>query len=273
MRPGRSDQPPSTARLDSLLATLDGTPSGGRYTDQAMRDVWQGRHAGRPWGDVASFADTAEAAIRIPVLAALHPAGPAAVLADALANVTLTHRDPFIVGQSLAFALIVHALIEGVPLAEVSSTVPRWRERHGLRFASVIGWLGEGSGTACRAEASFFDALLQPGWACAAAADLAIRIEPASAACRLFGLACSLGFMLPAAYYLAARFPNDFAGAVLAAINGGGNNMARAALTGAVAGAAAGLSGIPRRLIDGLIGHERYLQLAGKVAESADGDS
>lgn len=43
----------------------------GRYTDQAMRDVWQGRREkGLPWGEVGSYADTSEAAIRAVVLAA-----------------------------------------------------------------------------------------------------------------------------------------------------------------------------------------------------------
>ena len=50
--------------------------------------------------------------------------------------------------------------------------------------------------------------------------------------------------------------------AVLSAINGGGNNMARAALTGAMAGAMVGLQGIPERLIKGLKDHERLLELA-----------
>lgn len=43
----------------------------GRYTDQAMRDVWKGRQVlQQPWGEVGSYADTSEAAIRSVVLAA-----------------------------------------------------------------------------------------------------------------------------------------------------------------------------------------------------------
>jgi ADP-ribosylglycohydrolase len=99
--------------------------------------------------------------------------------------------------------------------------------------------------------------------------DPAVTVEPASAACQVFGLACTAGFMYPAAYYLAARFEKDFEMAVLSAINGGGNNMARAALTGALAGAQVGLSGIPERFITGLADHERLLELAGRVAEAA----
>jgi hypothetical protein len=46
-------------------------PPAGRYTDQAMRDVWKGRKQQQlPWGEVGSYADTSEAAIRSVVLAA-----------------------------------------------------------------------------------------------------------------------------------------------------------------------------------------------------------
>ena len=75
--------------------------------------------------------------------------------------------------------------------------------------------------------------------------------------------------MLPAAYYLIHRYPEDFEMAVLSAVNGGGNNMARAALTGALSGAMAGLRGIPERLISGLKDHERLLRLAENIADKA----
>ena len=55
-----------------------------------------------------------------------------------------------------------------------------------------------------------------------------------------------------AAYYLAARFREDFESAVLHAVNGGGQNQARAILTGALVGAQVGLSRIPQRFLDGL---------------------
>lgn len=86
-------------------------------------------------------------------------------------------------------------------------------------------------------EVSFIDALLQPSWSYKAANDPGIKIEPAPAACSLFGMACTLGFLLPAAYYFASRFENDFYKSVMSALNGGGNNMARVVLTGALAGA------------------------------------
>ena len=67
-----------------------------------------------------------------------------------------------------------------------------------------------------------------------AARDPTISIPPTKVAL-LYGLACSIHFLLPAAYYYTAHFqgrPDHFEIAVLMAINSGGNNMARAALTG-----------------------------------------
>lgn len=49
--------------------------------------------------------------------------------------------------------------------------------------------------------------------------------------------------------YLAARFRTDFEAAVLHAVNGGGQNQARAILTGALVGAQVGLSRIPQRFL------------------------
>ena len=44
--------------------------------------------------------------------------------------------------------------------------------------------------------------------------------------------------------------------------------MARASLTGALAGAQVGLSGIPQRFINGLANSERLIKMAAKVADA-----
>jgi ADP-ribosylglycohydrolase len=72
---------------------------------------------------------------------------------------------------------------------------------------------------------------------------------------------CAIYHQLPAAYYLAARYADDFESAVLHAINGGGQNMSRAMLTGALVGAQVGLESIPQRFIDGLEQGEELLAL------------
>ena len=64
-------------------------------------------------------------------------------------------------------------------------------------------------------------------------------------------------------------YPDDFEMAVLSAVNGGGNNMARAALTGALSGAMVGSSRIPERFISGLKDSERLLKFAEKVTSQA----
>jgi ADP-ribosylglycohydrolase len=74
--------------------------------------------------------------------------------------------------------------------------------------------------------------------------------------------------MLPAAYYLAARFDIDFESGVLHAINGGGQNQVRAMLTGALIGAQVGLSSIPQRFIDGLKDKDLLLDIAEKLTEN-----
>jgi ADP-ribosylglycohydrolase len=76
---------------------------------------------------------------------------------------------------------------------------------------------------------------------------------------------CAIYHLLPAAYYLAARFAGDFESAVLHAINGGGQNMSRAMMTGALVGAQVGLEGIPQRFIDGLENGNELLALARKL--------
>ncbi len=266
---GAYDEDDFTAKVDVLLASLDGTPQGGRYTDQAMRDVWHARKLGIDWERAGSFADTAEASTRTPILAALHANDFAAALRDITRNVRLTHRDPFIMGQSLAFGLIVHGLVNGLSLTDVSQWIRDKAQETGQELAVPIG--PEVERTPKAAMVGCTDAVLQPGWSAAAAKDPAIRIDPPQTACRLFGLACTQGFMLPAAYYFTARFDGDFELSVLSALNGGGNNMARASLTGALAGAMRGLGGIPERFIKGLADHDQVLEQTEKIAAAAGG--
>lgn len=245
---GGYDPDDFTSRLDTLLATLDGSPFSGRYTDRAMRDVWKQRRAGMAWPHAGSLTDTAEAAIRSVVLAARYYDDPECLAREAHRNILLTHRDRYIAGLSLTFCLTLSGLIKGIPLSGMRGHLSELAEK------DVIKGL-----------VPSFDALIQVGNG-AVAASLPLQIEPASLVCSLYGLPCALVFMLPAAYYLVHRYPDDFETAVLSAVNGGGNNMARAALTGALSGAMVGIKGIPERLLSGLKDGDRLLALAQKVA-------
>jgi ADP-ribosylglycohydrolase len=104
-----------------------------------------------------------------------------------------------------------------------------------------------------------------------AAADPDIRIEPAWKVSLVYGMPCAIYHQLPAAYYLAARFQGDFETAVLHAVNGGGQNQARAILTGALTGARAGLAAIPPRFIEGLEDGAELRRLAEALARQAVG--
>jgi ADP-ribosylglycohydrolase len=99
-----------------------------------------------------------------------------------------------------------------------------------------------------------------------AAKDPDIRIEPPWKVSIVYGMPCAIYHMVPAAYYLAARFRSDFESAVLHAVNGGGQNQARAILTGALAGAQNGLSEIPQRFLDGLENAAELRKLAMDLA-------
>ena len=57
------------------------------------------------------------------------------------------------------------------------------------------------------------------------------------------------------------------------ALNGGGQNMSRACLTGALVGAEVGLSRLPKRFIDGLSDRQEILALADTIAVRAGSGS
>ncbi len=237
-----------TDKLDGFLSTLDGTPEGGRYTDIAMREVWKARMAGQEWEEAAGLSDSGEAAIRGVMLAARYADKPRDLAAYAMANIHLTHAEPFIKAQSLGFILSVCRLIRGKNLESSGK--------------SLMGWAQH------EVDRALIDVFLQPGFVHATARNPEIVVEPPHSVAQIYGLACQLGFMLPTAYWLVSRFENDFETAVLTAINGGGNNMARACMTGALSGAQVGLQGIPQRFIDGLVDKDEILANAEKVASA-----
>ncbi len=250
---GGYDQEDFTKRLDDFLENLDGKPYSGRYTDWAMRDVWNQRKSGTAWDKTGSRADTAEAAVRSAILAALFFENPERLVIDGYKNISLTHAEPYVAGQSISFALTLSALIRKVPLDDIR------------------GYLADiASKKSVRMLVPSFDCLVQAANG-ATAADSGVNIDPPSLICSINGLNCTLGFMLPSCYYLLHRFSGDFEKSVLSAVNGGGNNMARAALMGALSGAMAGLKGIPERFISGLKDHEMLLPLAEQIAGHGGG--
>jgi ADP-ribosylglycohydrolase len=261
------DEADFTDRLDDLLATLDGTPEGGRYTDEAMRDVWYARQKNVNWHHAGSFKDTAEAAIRAPLISALNANDRTTAFKSLVQNISLTHCDPVVIGKSSAFGMHIWMLINGIHLSNARNFTQDLRKKSSIPFSASINWRGKRYSHLRMHKVNFFDSMASPSEIWSVAHNKEFNIEPALTVCPLYGQGCRIDYLLTPAYYLYSRFENDFEMAVLSAINGGGNNMARAALTGALSGATVGITGIPERFISGLTDHERILELTDRVTD------
>jgi ADP-ribosylglycohydrolase len=274
---GGYDRADFCRRMDEdLFPLLDGTPvSGpGRYTSQSIREAWRRRVRLKvPWGQAGGHADTTEAierTIAIAVRYAVHPARLAAAVAD---NTILTQADDTIVSITVAYGAVLGLLVQGQPLdTKLSGKLMALVKSGELPFHTVTGddFHPPRAGDPDPPREGRFaspDALLTPSYMAEAATDPDIRIEPAWKVSIVYGMPCAIYHMIPAAYYLAARFCSDFESAMLHAINGGGQNQARAILTGALAGAQTGLSGIPRRFLEGLEKAAELRKLAVDLAE------
>jgi ADP-ribosylglycohydrolase len=276
---GTYDGADFTERLDrELFPYLDGTPmqGPGGYTSQSIREAYRARVVQKlDWTQTGGHADTTEAAERAVVLAARYAINLRNVAQTVSANCLLTQADEAIVAMTTAFNCVVALLVTGEKLDMFLSDKLMDQVKAGyLPFHAVtsgnLQMPRPGDPDPPRiGKFSSPDALLTPSFMAKAAQDPDIRIEPAWKASIVYGLPCAIYHQLPAAYYLAARFNNDFDAAVLHAINGGGQNMSRACLTGALVGAQVGLSAIPERLISGLENHEELVALAQRLGEQA----
>ena len=276
---GKYDQADFCRRMDEdLLPLLDGTPihGPGGYTSQSIRELWRRRvQRGLPWGETAGHADTTEAIERTLALAvryALEPARLANAIAD---NAALTQSDDTVLSMTVAYGAVLGQLVQGHPLdTRVSGRLMKLVHDGALPFHAVTGdnLQPPRPGDPDPPRAGKFaspDALLTPSYVAGAAMDPDIRIEPAWKVSLVYGMPCAIYHQLPAAYYLAARFHDDFESALLHAVNGGGQNQARAILTGALAGAQVGLSRIAQRFLDGLEESATLCSLAKKLAADA----
>ena len=271
---GTYEEADFTRRLDEeLLPKLSADPfSGpGGYTNHSFRQVWQARVVEKKsWTEAGGNADTSEAAERVSILAAAFADDPYLAAKHALDCCRLTQTDPLVAQQSVAFACVLGALVRGEAFDEQLSDKLMELVGSGALPFVVKTSIAAAAENTTRPSFGFPspDALLLPSWIAQAARDPDIRIEPAWKISLVHGMSCAINFVLPAAYHLVARFPGDFESAVLHAINGGGQNMSRACLTGALVGAQAGLSAIPARFIERLAGGEEIVALAQNVAAS-----
>lgn len=276
---GRYDHDDFCRRLDEeLLPLLDGTPMSGPggYTSQSIRELWRRRVAqGRPWGRTGGHADTTEAAERTLALAVRYATNPRRLARAITQNTRLTQSDPTVVAMTVAYGAVLGMLVEGHVLdARLSDKLMQRVKDGALPFHAVTSDRLQpprpGSEPSRAGRFASPDALLTPSYMAVAAADPEIRIEPAWKVSLVYGMPCAIYHQLPAAYYLAARFRDDFEAAVLHAVNGGGQNQARALLTGALVGAQVGLSRIPQRFLDGLENAAVLGRLATDLAASLE---
>lgn len=268
-----------TRRLDQqLFPHLNGEPvyGPGGYTSQSIREAYRRRvEQKKSWRETGGHADTTEAAERAIVLAARYAKQPKQAALHVASNCRLTQNDEAIVAMSTAYNAVLSLLIKGEKLTpDISDKLMRMVHDGELPFHAVTGRNDSAPrpGDPDPPLAGRFsspDALLTPHYAALAATDPGIVIEPAWKVSIVYGMPCAIYHQLPAAYYLAARYADDFESALLHAINGGGQNMSRAMLTAALVGAQVGTEGIPERFITGLEDGERLLSLAKKLAAQA----
>jgi ADP-ribosylglycohydrolase len=270
-------------RLDEeLFPQLDGTPvSGpGGYTSQSVRETWRRRvEQKKSWKETGGHADTTEAAERALVLASRYAKNLAKAAQAVRSNCLLTQADEAVASMTTAYCCVLALLVAGETLDPfLSDKLMEFVKKGDLPFHIVTRENRQppkpGDLDPPRAgKFSSPDALLTPSYMAEAAIDPSIKIEPAWKVSIVYGMPCAIYHQLPAAYYLAARFHNDFEQAVLHALNGGGQNQARCILTGALAGAQVGLSGIPRRFLDGLENSAELMALACRLGKDAETES
>ncbi len=277
---GGYDEADFCRRLDEeLFPQLDGTPMNGPggYTSQSIREAWKKRvKEGASWHETAGHADTTEAIERALVLGARYARDPRRLAETVSANCLLTQGDEAIVAMTTAFCAVLGQLVAGERLDEQLSDKLMALVKSGeLPFHAVtsnaLHSVPKGPEPSRAGRFSSPDALLTPSYMAEAAADPDTQIEPAWKVSIVYGMPCAVYHQLPAAYYLAARFHDDFESAVLHAINGGGQNQARAILTGALVGAQVGLRGIPQRFLDGLENSAELLKLAKQLGAQTAG--
>lgn len=280
---GGYDEADFCRRLDEeLFPQIDGRPMSGPggYTSQSIREAWRRRvEQKRAWKETGGHADTTEAAERALVLAARYAKTPAKVARTVSLNCILTQADEAMVAMTTAYCCVLALLVAGEPLDPfLSDKLMELVKKGDLPFHAVTSGDRQppkpGEPDPPRAgKFSSPDALLTVSYMAEAAIDPEIKIEPAWKVSIVYGMPCAIYHQLPAAYYLAARFHEDFEQAVLHALNGGGQNQARSILTGALVGAQVGLSGIPERFLDGLENSGELIVLACQLGEQAEHES
>jgi len=249
----------------------------GGYTSQSMRHLWRARvEKELPWDQVAGNADTTESIERNIAQAIFYADDLESLSLNITANTALTQSDNLIASLTVAYSSVLAFLIQGESLdSKISAKLMQAVDQGKLPFHKVTGDNLTPPSKNVVKESDLYgeglfaspDGLLSPSYMARAAQDDDIIIEPAWKAAIVYGMPCAIYHMLPAVYYLSARFNDDFENGVLHALNGGGQNQVRTMLTGALIGAQVGFSKIPKRFIEGLQQKDELLALSDKFVE------
>lgn len=240
-------------RLDQFFKTINGESLSGRYTNGVIRHLRAKRLEGISWNDPTIAVDNTESlGAALSVVLAVTYDDPVKLTQKADLLMQPLVEDGFLRSNQIVYALVLQALIQGVQLEALPEHLMTL-----YKNPEIKPYL------------SGFDTVMTPTNGSAAWESEHIRIEPALYASKVFGMDCQVMHLLPAVYYLIYRYPNNFEMSLLSAINGGGQNMARAALVGALSGAMNGLKGIPERFVRDLKGSSQFLKLSQQLAENA----
>jgi len=229
-----------------LLPHLDGKPMSGPggYTNQSIREIYRQRvEQGKTWDEVGSRADTTESIERTLALAVRYAFEPNKLAETIAQNTRLTQVDDLVGSMSVAYGAVLGQMVQGEKFdTQISDKLMSLTKEGKLPFHVVTsdGLKPPSQDSDDPSNVGLFaspDALLTPSHMAKTVADETIKIEPAWKVSLVYGMPCAIFHILPASYYLAARYTDDFENAVLHAINGGGQNLARAMLTGALVGA------------------------------------
>ena len=213
----------------------------GRYTNREVRenfDLWY--HGGKMDGNwscdsTVSTTTTSDGAQMAIPLACIY-SSPLDLIEHGWEFLRCWYSDGVVLTQSLSFLLTLQGILNGVSLENM------------MEYLTETAF---GSGELGKKLSSFDDITLCARFVSVAKHRACYSFDDRFAPL-LFGENCHVTSVLSCASYLAYTHIGDFKKTVLSAVNGGGQNMARAAIAGALGGAMTGIRGISGELLQGL---------------------
>jgi ADP-ribosyl-[dinitrogen reductase] hydrolase len=174
--------------------------------------------SGKSWNKSGVFSSGCGAAVRMPPIGLFLHRRPECLIRAALENCTITHTEPRARAASVAVACIIGRLVEANGKCSPGDQVLEAADRVAsldADMAAMLRWVTQ-----------------------------IVHLPPEEA---LFEIGSSSDALeaIPAAVYCFLKYPKNFSGAVLAAVNAGDGSNSVAALAGSMVGAMSGAGAIP----------------------------